>query len=77
VAILRRFSGQVMNRTTTGNLEDTVMYAGQGVGLVNDIVPAGEVVKRFVDGVKSIIQGLSKNYLPESKKDKANGHSED
>ncbi|KAI3983767.1 hypothetical protein MKX01_001171 [Papaver californicum] len=59
-AVLRRFSGQVMNRTTTGNLEDMVMYAGQGVGLVNDIVPAGEVVRRFVDGAKAIIEGLSK-----------------
>ncbi|KAI3898965.1 hypothetical protein MKW92_011978 [Papaver armeniacum] len=62
-AVLRRFSGQVMNRTTTGNLEDMVLYAGQGVGLVNDIVPASEVVRRFVDGAKAIIQGLSKKLF--------------
>ncbi|KAI3847589.1 hypothetical protein MKX03_024374 [Papaver bracteatum] len=75
-AVLRRFSGQVMNRTTTGNLEDMVLYAGQGVGLVNDIVPAAEVVRRFVDGAKAIVQGLSKNYLPKPKRDKDNDHSE-
>ncbi|MCL7024121.1 hypothetical protein MKW94_027549 [Papaver nudicaule] len=47
-AVLRRFSGQVANPTTsTGNLEDMV-------SLVNDIVPAAEVVRRFVDGAKAI-----------------------
>ncbi|KAI3898964.1 hypothetical protein MKW92_011977 [Papaver armeniacum] len=75
--VLRRFAGQVANPTTCGKLEDMVMYAGQGVGLVNDIIPAGEVVRRFVEGAKAIIQGLNKNYLLESTSIKANDDDSD
>ncbi|KAI3980808.1 hypothetical protein MKX01_025373 [Papaver californicum] len=62
--ILRRFAGQVANPTTIGKLADMVMLAGQGVGLVKDIVPAGEVIRRYVDGAKVIIQKLNENYVP-------------
>ncbi|KAF5177497.1 Nitronate monooxygenase [Thalictrum thalictroides] len=51
---LYRFAGQVANPTTTGELENMCMLAGQGVGLVHDIVPAAEIIKRFVEGVKAI-----------------------
>ncbi|RZC88239.1 hypothetical protein C5167_016040 [Papaver somniferum] len=64
--ILRRFSGQVANPTTTGKLEDMVMYAGQGVGLVNDIVSAREVIRRYIDGAKAIIQEMGQIYLTEN-----------
>jgi hypothetical protein len=33
-----------------------VMYAGQGVGLIKEIVPAGKVVKMLVDGAQRIIR---------------------
>ncbi|XP_068661485.1 uncharacterized protein [Aristolochia californica] len=62
--VLRRFAGQVANRTTVGRLEDMVMLAGQGVGLVNDIVPAGEVIRRYIEGAKAIIKRLNETYLP-------------
>ncbi|PIA60841.1 hypothetical protein AQUCO_00300401v1 [Aquilegia coerulea] len=64
--ILRRFAGQVANPTTCGQLENMVMLAGQGVGLVNDIVPAGEVVRRYVEGAKAIIQELGETHLPKA-----------
>jgi len=63
---LRRFAGQVANRTTSGELDKMCMLSGQGVGLVNDIVPAAEVMSRFVEGAKAIIQGLGEKYLPDS-----------
>ncbi|XP_010276523.1 PREDICTED: uncharacterized protein LOC104611242 [Nelumbo nucifera] len=66
--VLRRFAGQVANRTTCGELENMVMLAGQGVGLVNDIIPAGEVVKRYVEGAKTIIKELGETYLINSRK---------
>ncbi|KAF5202035.1 Nitronate monooxygenase [Thalictrum thalictroides] len=56
---LRRFAGQVANQTTTGKLENMVMLAGQGVGLVHDIVPAAEIVKSLVEGVKAIMVQLT------------------
>lgn len=32
------------------------MYAGQGVGLIKEILPAGEVVKRLVEETQILIR---------------------
>ncbi|KAK6156835.1 hypothetical protein DH2020_011083 [Rehmannia glutinosa] len=52
---IRRFAGTVPNPTTTGDIESMVMYAGQGVGLINEILPASEVIKRLVEGAQALI----------------------
>ncbi|OMP02704.1 2-nitropropane dioxygenase, NPD [Corchorus capsularis] len=56
---IRRFAGTCPNPTTTGDIESMVMYAGQGVGLIKEILPAGEVVKRLVEGAQLLIQQMS------------------
>ncbi|KDP40914.1 hypothetical protein JCGZ_24913 [Jatropha curcas] len=53
---IRRFGGTVPNRTTTGDIESMAMYAGQGVGLIDEILPASEVVKMLVEGAQQLIQ---------------------
>ncbi|XP_021899821.1 uncharacterized protein LOC110816089 [Carica papaya] len=53
---IRRFAGTVPNLTTTGDIESMVMYAGQSVSLIKEILPAGEVVKMLADGAKRVIQ---------------------
>lgn len=53
---IRRFAGTVPNKTTTGDIESMAMYAGESVGLVKEIIPAGEVVKRLVEGAQLLIQ---------------------
>ncbi|XP_068641524.1 uncharacterized protein [Aristolochia californica] len=53
---IRRFAGTVPNPTTTGDIESMVMYAGESVGLIKEILPAGEVVKNLVEGAKQIIR---------------------
>lgn len=53
---IRRFAGTVPNGTTTGDIERMVMYAGQGVGLIKEILPAGQVVKRLVEEARQVIQ---------------------
>ncbi|KEH34767.1 2-nitropropane dioxygenase-like protein [Medicago truncatula] len=53
---IRRFAGTVPNMTTTGDLESMCMYAGQSVGLIKEILTAGEVIKRLVEGAQHIIQ---------------------
>ncbi|CAN6467198.1 unnamed protein product [Victoria cruziana] len=63
-AVLRRFAGQVANPTTAGELENMVMYAGQGVGLVKEILPAADIINNFIAGAKEIIKGLGDKYLP-------------
>ncbi|KAL9284506.1 putative nitroalkane oxidase [Arabidopsis thaliana] len=52
---IRRFSGTVPNMTTTGDLESMAMYAGQSVGLIKEILPAGEVVKSLVEEAQALI----------------------
>lgn len=42
--------------TTTGDIESMVMYAGQGVGLIKEILPAGEVIPRIVEAAQNLIQ---------------------
>lgn len=53
---IRLFAGTVPNLTATGDIERMAMYAGQGVGLIKEILPAGEVVKRLVEGAQILIQ---------------------
>lgn len=53
--VIRRFAGTVPNATTTGDIESMAMYGGAGVGLIKEIVPASEVIKRLVEGARSLI----------------------
>ncbi|KAJ7946738.1 2-nitropropane dioxygenase-like protein [Quillaja saponaria] len=53
---IRRFAGTVPNMSVTGDIESMAMYAGQGVGLIKDILPASEVVKRLVEEAQLLIK---------------------
>ncbi|KAH6789956.1 Aldolase-type TIM barrel family protein [Perilla frutescens var. frutescens] len=53
---IRRFAGTVPNATTTGDIESMAMCAGEGVGLIKEIIPASEVIKRLVKGAQVLIQ---------------------
>lgn len=52
---IHRLAGTVPNVTTTGDIESMAMYAGQGVGLIREILPAGEVVKQLVEGAQLLV----------------------
>ncbi|WP_112320304.1 NAD(P)H-dependent flavin oxidoreductase [Oceanibium sediminis] len=53
-----RFSTDSPLRTTTGELEAMALYAGQGVGQVTDIVPAGERLRRMASGADTLLARL-------------------
>ncbi|KAL5715443.1 hypothetical protein ACHQM5_017262 [Ranunculus cassubicifolius] len=53
---IRCYAGTVPNATTTGDIESMVMYAGDGVGRIKEILPAGEVVRRLVEEAKLVIK---------------------
>lgn len=53
---IQRLAGTVPNKTTRGDIESMVMYAGQAVGLIKEILPAGEVVRRLVEETQLLIQ---------------------
>ncbi|CAI0375810.1 unnamed protein product [Linum tenue] len=52
---IRRFGGAVPNATATGDIESMAMYAGQGVGLIEEISTASEVVEELVHGAQQLI----------------------
>lgn len=52
---IHRLAGTVPNVTTTGDIDSMVMFAGEGVGLIREILPAGEVVKQLVEGAQLLV----------------------
>ena len=38
------------------------IWAGQSAGLIDDVVPAGEIVTRIVAEAEEILQGLSARF---------------
>ena len=53
---IHRFTGIAPKPTATGDIGSMVMYAGQSVGLITEIIPAGEVVRRLVAEAKDVIR---------------------
>src|SRR5215475_12978886 len=50
-----RFMGLPPNRDATGDIESMDLLAGQGVGLVGEIKPAGQIVRELVDEARQIV----------------------
>lgn len=50
-----RFMGFPPNRDASGDIESMDLLAGQGVGLVGEIKPAGEIVRELMEGVRHIV----------------------
>lgn len=50
-----RFSTDSPLRTTTGDLEAMALYAGQGVGRIADVVPAGDRLRRMADEAAALL----------------------
>lgn len=53
---LRKFSVLLPTPDTQGDWEEMPFLAGQGVGLVNDILPAEKIVTRMMDEVVALMQ---------------------
>jgi NAD(P)H-dependent flavin oxidoreductase YrpB (nitropropane dioxygenase family) len=51
-----RFRGFPPSKDATGDIESMNFLMGQGVGLVNEIKPAGDVVRELVEGAQQIIK---------------------
>jgi nitronate monooxygenase len=50
-----RFMGFPPNREATGDIDSMDLLAGQGVGLVRQIKPAGQIVRELVEEARQII----------------------
>ncbi len=58
--LIARYSDVLPQPGMEGNAEALALYVGQGVGLISDIQPAGDVLKRLVD---ETIQALTHHEL--------------
>lgn len=50
-----RWAGMAPTDTATGNIEAMALFAGQGVGAVDAIKPAGEIVAELSDGAAKLL----------------------
>lgn len=55
---LRRFTSFVPTPDTEGRIDELPFLAGQGVGLVRDIVPAGQIIDRMVAEAASALAAI-------------------
>jgi enoyl-[acyl-carrier protein] reductase II len=57
---ISRFAAIPPNAVAKGEVESMELLAGQSVGLVNDIAPAGEIVRGMIADAKRIIEKLAR-----------------
>lgn len=55
VRSIPRFAGTPPNRQIVGNIRAMALYAGQSVGDVKRIQPAGEIVRELVEGAEKLL----------------------
>jgi nitronate monooxygenase len=53
-----RFQGMPPNASSTGDIELRGLLAGQDVGLIHEIKPAGDIMRELVEGTDRILGGL-------------------
>jgi enoyl-[acyl-carrier protein] reductase II len=58
---LRRFSNFVPMPTTEGDLEEMPLLAGQGIGLIRDIKPAGEIVHEMMTEAAAVLSRYTRS----------------
>ena len=58
---VQRFVGIPPNENATGEIESMDLLAGQSVGLVSEIKPAGEIVGEVMHGTQELI---SRKLMP-------------
>lgn len=55
---IMRYHDDFPGAHTTGDLESMVLYAGEGVGVMHDVLPAGAIVRSVADQAKSVLARL-------------------
>ncbi len=54
-----RYASSDPERGMTGDLEALALYAGQGVGILREVLPAGEIVRRMAAEAERALAGLA------------------
>lgn len=56
-----RYHDDFPGALTTGDLESMVLYAGEGVGIMREVLPAAEIVRTMTDQAESVLRRLGSN----------------
>jgi NAD(P)H-dependent flavin oxidoreductase YrpB (nitropropane dioxygenase family) len=56
---LPRYSAILPTRDFIGDIEQACLTAGQSAGNINEILPAGEIVRRMTNDAKAALDGLA------------------
>lgn len=56
-----RYHDDFPGALTTGDLESMVLYAGEGVGIMGEVLPAAEIVRTMTDQAESVLRRLGSN----------------
>ena len=54
-----RYDAYTPRADGVGNIEETSMWAGQGVGLVRKVQPAAEIMREIMEEARAVIAGLN------------------
>ncbi len=58
---IMRYHDDFPGTGTTGDLESMVLYAGESVGVMHEILPAAEIVRSVAEQAASVLSGLGSN----------------
>jgi nitronate monooxygenase len=61
-----RYQSVSVRAGATGNIADLSLWAGQGVGLVREVLPAAQIVHRTVSDAERILKRLATHADPEA-----------
>ena len=59
-----RYSSVSARATMTGRIDELSLWCGQGVGLVNEVLPAAEIVRRTVGEAEEALERLGRSAVP-------------
>ena len=54
-----RYDSAQPTDSTSGDVEALALWAGQGVGIMHSVEPAGAIVRDLADGAERILRGLA------------------
>jgi NAD(P)H-dependent flavin oxidoreductase YrpB (nitropropane dioxygenase family) len=55
-----RYQSVSVRDTASGDIEELSLWAGQGVGLVREVLPAAEIVRRTVEEAEAALSGAGR-----------------
>jgi NAD(P)H-dependent flavin oxidoreductase YrpB (nitropropane dioxygenase family) len=63
---LPRYFVDIPWATTTGAVDEMCMYAGQGVGLISTVQPAGEIVRDLVEEAQAALRRSGQHFVADA-----------